>query len=303
MSIKILSVDEIKQKTNSYDVPPILFANPKNLYQRRAKRLRSLAENHPLANYLLFAADLVESQLAVLENQPLAPQENLQNLAEIQPLDAKTFKRDDIWLTYLTAILAEIKPKANDQILATIELLEKSAKSELEAMATALLSEEFNLVSADKAVFIWAALSLYWVQLTQQIPHNCRVEDYDNLQHCPVCGSAPVASIVQIGTSQGLRNVHCSLCESEWNLVRAQCTNCNNQKNIEMWSLDEKLAVVRAESCHECESYLKIMFQEKDPYVEPVADDLASLFLDIELEEKGLFRSGLNPLMFPATES
>ena len=45
------------------------------------------------------------------------------------------------------------------------------------------------------------------------------------------------------------------------------------------------------------------MFQEKDPYVEPVADDLASLFLDIELEEKGLFRSGLNPLMFPATES
>ena len=159
MSIKILSVDEIKQKTNSYDVPPILFANPKNLYQRRAKRLRSLAENHPLANYLLFAADLVESQLAVLENQPLAPQGNLQNLAEIQPLDAKTFKRDDIWLTYLTAILAEIKPKANDQILATIELLEKSAKSELEAMATALLSEEFNLVSADKAVFIWAAIN------------------------------------------------------------------------------------------------------------------------------------------------
>ena len=59
-------------------------------------------------------------------------------------------------------------------------------------MATALLSEEFNLVSADKAVFIWAALSLYWVQLTQQIPHNSRVEDYDNLHHCPVCGSAPV---------------------------------------------------------------------------------------------------------------
>ena len=60
---------------------------------------------------------------------------------------------------------------------------------------------------------------------------------------------------------------------------------------------------MHAESCHECESYLKIMFQEKDPYVEPVADDLASLFLDMELEEKGLFRSGLNPLMFPATES
>ena len=32
MSIKILSEDEIKQKKNAYDVPPVLFANPKNLY-------------------------------------------------------------------------------------------------------------------------------------------------------------------------------------------------------------------------------------------------------------------------------
>ena len=41
-----------------------------------------------------------------------------------------------------------------------------------------------------------------------------------------------------------------------------------------------------AETCGSCESYLKMMFQEKDPYVEPVADDLASIFLDIEMEEK-----------------
>ena len=45
MSIKILSADEIKQKKNSYDIPPVLFANPKNLYQRRAKRLRELAKD------------------------------------------------------------------------------------------------------------------------------------------------------------------------------------------------------------------------------------------------------------------
>ena len=54
-------------KKNSYDIPPVLFANPKNLYQRRAKRLRELAKDHPLADYLLFAADVVESQLSVFE--------------------------------------------------------------------------------------------------------------------------------------------------------------------------------------------------------------------------------------------
>ena len=91
MSIKILSADEIKQKTNSYDIPPVLFANPKNLYQRRAKRLRELAKDHPLADYLLFAADVVESQLSVFEKNPLEKQ-HFNNLDELEPLNTKTFK-------------------------------------------------------------------------------------------------------------------------------------------------------------------------------------------------------------------
>ncbi|MEX4603811.1 formate dehydrogenase accessory protein FdhE [Haemophilus influenzae] len=302
MSIKILSESEIKQVANSYQAPAVLFANPKNLYQRRAKRLRDLAQNHPLSDYLLFAADIVESQLSTLEKNPLPPQQ-LEQLNAIEPLNAKTFKRDSIWREYLTEILDEIKPKANEQISATIEFLEKASSAELEEMANKLLAQEFNLVSSDKAVFIWAALSLYWLQLAQQIPHNSQVENAENLHHCPVCGSLPVTSMVQIGTSQGLRYLHCNLCESEWNLVRAQCTNCNSHDKLEMWSLDEELALIRAETCGSCESYLKMMFQEKDPHVEPVADDLASIFLDIEMEEKGFARSGLNPFVFPAEEA
>ena len=85
MSIKILSADEIKQKTNSYDIPPVLFANPKNLYQRRAKRLRELAKDHPLADYLLFAADVVESQLSVFEKNPLETQ-HFDNLNELEKM-------------------------------------------------------------------------------------------------------------------------------------------------------------------------------------------------------------------------
>ena len=302
MSIKILSESEIKQAANSFQTPAVLFANPKNLYQRRAKRLRELAQNHPLSDYLLFAADIVESQLSTLEKNPLPPQQ-FEQLNDIEPLNAKTFKRNHIWREYLTEILDEIKPKANEQVAATIEFLEKASSAELEEMANKLLAQEFNLVSSDKAVFIWAALSLYWLQAAQQIPHNSQVENAENLHHCPVCGSLPVTSIVQIGTSQGLRYLHCNLCESEWNLVRAQCTNCNSHDKLEMWSLDEELALIRAETCGSCESYLKIMFQEKDPHVEPVADDLASIFLDIEMEEKGFARSGLNPFVFPAEEA
>ena len=200
MSITIFSDSEIKQVANSYQAPAVLFANPKNLYQRRAKRLRDLAQNHPLSDYLLFAADIVESQLSTLEKNPLPPQQ-FEQLNDIKPLNAKTFKRNSIWREYLTEILDEIKPKANEQVAATIEFLEKASSADLEEMANKLLAQEFNLVSSDKAVFIWAALSLYWLQLAQQIPHNSQVENAENLHHCPVCGSLPVASMVQIGTS------------------------------------------------------------------------------------------------------
>ena len=302
MRIKILSEEIKQQKTHSYDTPAVLFANPKNLYQRRAKRLRELAKDHPLSDYLLFAADVVESQLATLEKNPL-PTQNIEHLTGVEPLNAKTFNRSPIWREYLSEILHEIKPKANEQVAATIETLEKASSAELEEMATDLLAQEFHLVGSDKAVFIWAALSLYWLQLAQQIPHKTLLENAENLQHCPICGELPVASMIHIGTSQGLRYLHCSLCESEWNLVRAQCTNCNEHDKLEMWSFNEELALIRAEACGSCESYLKMMFQEKNPNVEAVADDLASIFLDVEMEEKGFARSGLNPFIFPAQEA
>ena len=277
MSIKILPQSEIKSNAASFQTPAILFASPKNLYQRRAKRLRELAQHSPFGEYLQFVAHIVDAQLATLESQPLNKQDLSFN--EEFPLRATQWSRHAIWQDYLSEILAFVKPHANVQTSATIERLEKMAKSELEHLASQLLAQDFHLVASDVSLFIWAALSLYWTQLTQQIPHNSRLENAENLHICPVCASHPVASVVHFGQAQGLRYLHCALCESEWNVVRAQCTNCNNQGNVELYSLDDTLASVRAEAC---------------------ADDLASLFLDVELEEKGLARSGINPLMFPA---
>ena len=99
MSIKILSESEIKQVANSYQAPAVLFANPKNLYQRRAKRLRDLAQNHPLSDYLLFAADIVESQLSTLEKNPLPPQQS-ELLNALKQLNAKTLQRHRSWREY-----------------------------------------------------------------------------------------------------------------------------------------------------------------------------------------------------------
>lgn len=304
MSIRILPENEIKQAAASYTAPPLLFSNPKNLYQRRAARLRELAQDHPLADYLLFAAAIADAQLTLLESMPIPQDPRLQALSGEQlankPLNVKNWQRDPIWRKLLSALLEKLKPSANDQILTTIEWLEKAADSELEDLADNVLAQEFATISSDKAVFVWAALSLYWLQLVQQIPHNAKQESTENLHCCPVCNTAPTASLVHFGSQQGLRYLHCALCESEWNMVRSQCSNCGQNKELDYWSIDDYMAAIRSESCGSCKSYLKIMFQEKEPKVEVIADDLASLFLDMEMEEKGFMKSGLNPFIFPS---
>ncbi len=98
MSIRILPQDEIQKVASSFQHPDLLYANPKNLYARRAKRLRQLAENNPFGDYLEFVANIVEVQLDLLQNQPIANMSKdltayLEANQGIKPLDAKHFKR------------------------------------------------------------------------------------------------------------------------------------------------------------------------------------------------------------------
>ncbi|MBV7388222.1 formate dehydrogenase accessory protein FdhE [Pasteurellaceae bacterium TAE3-ERU1] len=305
MSTRILPESEIKQAAGEMYTPPLLFANPKNLYQRRAARLRQLSESHPLQAYLRFCAALADAQLAVLTEHPIAQDARLATLAESdewphKPLEATRFERDAVWITLLHALLAKVKNDANDTILGTIEWLEKASSNELNALADTLLQEGYLPEQSDKAFFLWAALSLYWVQLVQQLPRRKHSEIGEQRQTCPVCGAMPVASAIHIGESQGARYLHCGLCESEWHMVRALCSNCESGKSLNYWSIGGENSAVKAESCDECHSYLKVMYQDKDVDVEAIADDLASLFLDDELEQKGYAKSSINPLLFPA---
>jgi FdhE protein len=51
---------------------------------------------------------------------------------------------------------------------------------------------------------------------------------------------------------------------------------------------------VQAETCDECHGYIKTFFQDKDRQVDPVADDLASLALDVLVGEQGYSRGTPN---------
>jgi FdhE protein len=115
---------------------------------------------------------------------------------------------------------------------------------------------------------------------------------------CPVCGSEPVASVVRIGgTEQGLRYLHCSLCNAEWHAVRIKCVYCDSTKGISYYGIEGGSPAIKAEHCEQCASYLKILYMEKDSGVEAVADDVASLALDVLMAESGYGRNGVNPYL------
>lgn len=65
----------------------------------------------------------------------------------------------------------------------------------------------------------------------------------------------PVSSVVQICTNQGLRYLYCNLCEAEWHVVWAKCSNVEQTKYLHYCSLQSEYTAIKAESCHHCGSY------------------------------------------------
>jgi len=305
MSIRILPQGQLAkgEAITAERVPPLLFPRLKNLYSRRAARLYQLAEKNPLGDYLRFAAVIASAQEIVLYDHPLQMDlhARLSESAALDkpPLDSQTLPRDAHWRRLLQSLIAEMKPEMTGQALAVLENLEKTSANELETMASALLAGDFALVSSDKSPFIWAALSLYWAQMAALIPGKAYTESHGQRPFCPVCGSVPVAGMVHIGARQDdERYLHCNLCESEWLAVRGKCSNCQQSDNLHDWS-QNAVSPVKVESCGDCGTYMKMLSQEKDPAVEPVADDLASLVFDARMEQEGFSRSSLNPFLFP----
>jgi len=97
----------------------------------------------------------------------------------------------------------------------------------------------------------------------------------------------------------GVRFLVCALCATEWHLVRIKCANCHSTKGIAYLEIEGGVGLVKAETCDECRTYTKIIYIEKDPNAEVFADDLATLGLDIMVDEAGWRRATPNPLLLP----
>ena len=99
------------------------------------------------------------------------------------------------------------------------------------------------------------------------------------------------------GRTPGARYLHCSLCSTAWNHVRAVCITCGDARDLTLQGIDGDDGVVKAETCSSCGSYAKNIYQAQDSNADPFADDLATLGLDVLVAEAGFARHAPNPLL------
>lgn len=275
-----------------------------DVFAVRARRFEHLACDHSLAEWLRFLARLSQAQHDTLKAIPEFP------LPDAQALDlARTHgmpplnlgERPAIWRDALRQMLAALDDETLPEgASSTLAGLQSADDSRLEKLAATLLEGEISADLAGELPFIAAALQVTYTGMALRLD-PASLQKLEAPAVCPCCGSPAVASVVRLGAAiNNLRYLHCSLCNTEWNVPRATCTTCENDKEVALQELAGSKGPVRAETCDACKSYLKIVYQEKDPNVDPVADDLATLALDMLVDEAGYERSGPNLLLIGA---
>ena len=164
------------------------------------------------------------------------------------------------------------------------------------AMAFSVLSEALPFEALAEHVYVAAALQVHFARLAGVLDAASLVPVGDGL--CPVCGGRPSSSMV-VGWlgAHGARFCSCFLCGTLWNIVRIKCVLCNSTEGIGYQEIDGGLGTVKAETCDKCHGWVKILQQQKDPAIEPIADDVASLGLDLLMREGPYRRGGFNPYL------
>lgn len=289
--------------------PPFLNLPPANLFERRAERLEQLAEGNALGQYLMLIARLCRIQQQLVDNPPSAlpvagERQRLCISHGLPPLAADSLVREGPWLTWLQALLEHFDGVSDGALGEALRTLRESDDSQRKGWAIALLAGQYDAVPAALVPFIGAALQAAWSHWLLTLPEP-ELKPADSLAQCPACGSPAMAGVVRNrGKHNGLRYLVCSLCACEWHVVRVKCVYCESSKDLRYSNLEDDRhapgkAPLRAECCPGCQSYLKQSYLENDAAAEPLADDLASLALDMRLDEEGFQRLAPNLMLAP----
>ncbi|WP_207103090.1 formate dehydrogenase accessory protein FdhE [Paracoccus shandongensis] len=285
-------------------VAPLAFLpDPAAVFDKRAGRFAFLADHGGnLAPYLRFLGDLTALQARLARELPAVtplPPERIRIAREsrMPPIDRAALAADEGMHATLDRFLAEA---------AALEMPEP-ARLALSAVTAAgiadrhwlldnILSDRIPEDSAAPHLFVGAAVQLHLARLAATLDAKELVKIRTGT--CPTCGGRPATSSVMGAAGiESTRYATCGCCATQWNEVRVVCLCCGSNAAISYRSVETDEATVKAELCGDCNSWVKILYQVKNPSLEPIADDVSSLGLDMLMKDTPFKRGGFNPFI------
>ncbi len=286
----------------------LTLPNPATRFARSAARLEALSAAHPMMEWLRFMGQLAQAQHVVtnaLRPVPGPSQTAVDQAvgAQIPPLAADGHRRDPAWRDGLAMLLDDVNNRKIPPLArAVIVNMRDWETGALEALADEFLHGAVASAEAGAALYVATALQVYFTRLAAGLPAaSLRLLPQRGL--CPCCGSTPVSGVVTAsGRTPGTRYLYCSLCATAWNHVRATCITCGETRSLSLRGIEGDSGAIKAETCNECHTYAKMLYQARDMKVDPFADDLATLGLDLLVANAGWARHAPNPLVLVSSD-
>jgi len=281
---------------------PLVLPNAQRRFAATATRLGAVATDHPAELWLRFMAQLAwgqhEAVQALATTTPLRSSCIDQAIeGRIAPLGKDGVELDRYWQPSLMRILDYLQ----DHVLpgearAIMVDLRQQGEGELSKLAHRFLNDSLPANRIGHAFYVAAALQVHFTALAARLPADTlRLLPERGL--CPGCRYHSVAGVITAtGRSPGCRYLHCSLCSTAWNHVRAVCVNCGGAGKLSLHCIDGH-GLAKAETCDHCGTYSKLLYEQDTPSLDPVADDLSTLALDLMVGEAGWSRHAPNPLL------
>ncbi|WP_201829239.1 formate dehydrogenase accessory protein FdhE [Microvirga zambiensis] len=283
--------------------PPFArLPDPRRLFEARRERLEFLAQTSALAPYLRFIAGIAAGQNAIQDELPepqLPPADEIDRAREfgMPPLDRNRIELDDILSETLSRLFDAVRPLAKpDEAQAALDRVSAAEPAQMRDFVRSVLADEIPADALAEHVYVAAGLQVHFARLAAKLDKDRLPRIGDGT--CPCCGGPPTSSLV-VGwmEAEGTRYCSCSLCGTLWNVVRVKCVLCSSGKGIGYKEIEGGPGTIKAECCDNCRAYVKIFYQQKDMALDPVADDIASLGLDLLLKDSEYRRGSFNPFL------
>lgn len=284
--------------------PAARVPDPSTHFRQRAQRFAMLAQTHELAPYLHFMAGLAEAQHRTQESLPppsrLSSEEVGRAHAHGMPPIDRDRMADDAALAATFDRLFDLARQIDmpEQARAALGNVGSMGAAQREALARAAFERRHDPALIAEHGFAAAAMQVHAARLAAHLDPE-RLEPV-GVGICPACGGPPVASLI-VGWqgAHGTRFVSCALCSTLWHEVRVKCVCCGATEGVSYQEIEDGpgAGLVRAEGCAQCARYVKIMLQHKEPALDPVADDVATLALDLLLRDGDRKRGAVNPFL------